>query len=77
MPGAALRPIAGKRGSHRYCAGPEAGYISVGAGKRGSHRYCVGPETGYISVGAGLPAMRPVLTTQPWGQGSSYRPPPK
>ena len=30
--GAASRPIAGKPGSHRYCAGPETGYMSVGAG---------------------------------------------
>jgi len=30
--GAASRPIAGKRGSHKYCTGPETGYISVGAG---------------------------------------------
>jgi len=30
--GAASRPIAGKPGSHKYCTGPETGYISVGAG---------------------------------------------
>jgi len=28
--GAALRPIAGKRGSHGYCAGLETGCMSVG-----------------------------------------------
>ena len=30
--GAASRPIAGKRGSYKYCTGPETGSISVGAG---------------------------------------------
>jgi len=67
--GAASRPIAGKRGSHRYCAGPEAGCISVEdsqpIGLRCRAENKARERTAY-PVGAGLPAMRQVLTSECW-----------
>jgi len=67
--GAASRPIAGKRGSHGYCAGPEAGCISVGDSQpiglrcRAENK---ARERAAYPVGAGLPAMRQVKTTERW-----------